>query len=52
VGLASRGLRNLDQGDERITDFTVRLALRRRGQKMTLLGAGIAALLTAGVWLI
>jgi RecG-like helicase len=44
VHLAVRGLRNLDAGDEKLTDFTVRLALRRRARKLVLASLGLAAL--------
>jgi hypothetical protein len=52
VHLAVRGLRNLDEGDEKITDFTVRLALRRRGERMLLLGAVVAAVVTVLAYVI
>jgi hypothetical protein len=52
VHLAVRGLRNLDEGDEKITDFTVRLALRRRGERMVLLGGAVAAVVTAVAYVI
>ena len=47
--LASRGLRNLDHGNEKIVDFTVRLALRRRARRMVALGLAISAPLTAAL---
>ena len=46
VHLAARGLRNLDAGDEKLTDFTVRLALRRRAEKILLASLAASALLT------
>jgi hypothetical protein len=52
VHLAARGLRNLDAGDEKLTDFTVRLALRRRAEKIVLASLAAAALLTFVAYLL
>jgi hypothetical protein len=52
VHLAARGLRNLDAGAEKLTDFTVRLALRRRAEKIFLASLAAAALLTFVAYLV
>lgn len=45
--MAMRGLRNMDEGTERIDDAAVRVALRSRAQKMIVIGGLIGAALTA-----
>ncbi len=52
VHLAVRGLRNLDGGDEKLTDFTVRLALRRRADRILLASLAASALLTLAAYLL
>jgi hypothetical protein len=46
VNLAMRGVRNLDAGEEKLTDFTARLALRRRAERVILLSLATSAALT------
>ncbi len=50
--LALRGLRNLDDGNEKIGDFTVRLALRRRAYRMWAITLAISAVLTVAFYFI
>lgn len=49
MGLAARGARDLDAGQEPIEDEALAFQLRRQGQRIQLLGLIAAALLTAGV---
>gem|GEM_PF-1090957 len=47
MGLASRGLRDLDTGVEKVTDEAERAALMAQGRTVNLQSLAIAAVLTA-----
>ena len=52
MGLAARGSRNMDDGEEKIEDSELRRLLRRRAMKVYLESVAMGVVLTVAVFLL